>query len=172
MKVSKPKPIPWIALMTVIVFAAAMVIWTTSAPSGEVAVDSLTIEPSPSSSEKAEGPVPAGVVAVGDWQTTEQLFPDRFTTLDALVGATSVYLRAGIKFPRPGSGVTIEVTDVGPAESHLLAKIVGGSTEAMVGSEFMFVARNDGHGWRLDPTGTSRVFCSRRLSGRAGTACL
>ena len=170
MKVSKP--IPWIALTTVIIFAAALVMWTTSAPSGEVAVDALTIEPSPASSEEPVGPVAAGVMVVGDWQTTEQLFPDRFTSLDALVGATSVYLRAGIKFPRPGGGVTIETTDVGPAEVHLLVKIVGGSTEAMVGSEYMFVARNDGHGWRLDPTGKSRVFCSRRLSGRAGTACL
>jgi hypothetical protein len=169
MKVSEP--IPWIALTTVIVFAAGLVIWTMSAPSGEVAVDALTIEPSPSSSEGPGGPVPAGVVVVGDWQTTEQLFPDRFTTLDALVGATSVYLRAGIKFPRPGGGATIDATDVGPAEVHLLAKIVGGSTEAMVGSEFMFVARNDGHGWRLDPTGKSRVFCSRPLSGRVGESC-
>jgi hypothetical protein len=170
MKVSKP--IRWIALTTAIVFAAALAIWWTSTPTGVVTADAPTIEPSPSSSQEPGGPVPAGVVAVGDWQTTEQLFPDRFTSLDALVGATSVYLRAGIKFPRPGSGVTIEVTDVGPAEAHLLVKIVGGSTEAMVGSEFMFVARNDGHGWRLDPTGKSRVFCSRRLSGRAGTACL
>jgi hypothetical protein len=101
----------------------------------------------------------------------EQLFPDRFTSVDALVGATSVYLRAGIKFPRHGGGVTIEATEVGPAEVHLLVNVVGGSTEAMVGSEFMFVARNDGHGWRLDPTGQSRVFCSRPLSGFAGTAC-
>jgi hypothetical protein len=144
-----------------------------SASSGPTTTDASIDSPSRSDSTVPEDPIPAGVVAISDWQTTEQLFPDSFASLDALVGATRTYLQAGIKFPRPGGGVTIEAVNGGPAtaEVHLLVMIIGGSTEAMVGSEFKLVARHDSRGWRLAPTGTSRVFCDRPLSGFSGQSC-
>jgi hypothetical protein len=171
--VKAPRIVRWIALAAVVIVVAGLAVWGMSPSSGPTIGDASKDSPSPSTSAAPEDPIPAGVVAISDWQTTEQLFPDSFASLDALVGASRTYLQAGIKFPRPGGGVTIEAVNGGPAsaEVHLLVKITGGSTEAMVGSEFKLVVRHDSRGWRLAPTGTSRVFCSRPLSGRSGQSC-
>jgi hypothetical protein len=164
----------WIGLAAVVLAVAGLAFWRMSATTGPTTADASIDSPSPSDGTVPVEPMPAGVVAISEWQTEEQLFPDSFASLDALVGATRTYLQAGIKFPRPGSGVTIDALDGGPAsaEVQLLVKVTGGSTDAMVGSEFKLVARHDSRGWHLGPTGTSRVFCSRPLSGRSGQSCL
>jgi hypothetical protein len=122
-------------------------------------------------------PFPAAFVDAGQWEPFEIVplpgTPVRFGSLDALVRQLNGYLQAGIKVPRPGSGVTVTVPD-GAAQAqevHLFATTIGGATDVSSGNQMRLVVRRDANGWWLDPQGEMRIYCDRALSGIGGNSC-
>lgn len=125
----------------------------------------------------ADQPFPGSFVDAGEWEANEVVLlpgaPSRFTSFDVLQAQLTALLQAGIKVPRPGSGVTVTVPDGASdaQEVHLFVTIIGGATEVSSGQQLRLVVRHDARGWWLDPAGESRLYCDQPLSGRFGNSC-
>ncbi|MEO8468475.1 MAG: hypothetical protein ABI573_02270 [Chloroflexota bacterium] len=131
----------------------------------------------PSVVTAADEPFPASFAEAGQWGAIELVprpgTPRRFGSLEAALKDLDGDLRAGIKVPRPGSGVTITVPDgaVSAHEVHVFVTIIGGATDVSAGGQLRLVLRHDSNGWWLDPQGEGRTYCDRALSGFGHNSC-
>jgi hypothetical protein len=100
--------------------------------------------------------------------------PSRFVTIDALLNSVRQYLAAGIKTPRPNSGVTIAVPPNAAAaeEVHVVATMIGGANAPSSGSQYRLTIRRDDQGWWLVPAGEMIIYCDHLLAGASRTMCL
>lgn len=131
----------------------------------------------PSAVTAVDEPFPAPFADAGQWQATELVplpgTPRRFGSLEAALKDLDGYLKAGIKVPRPASGVTITVPDGAnqAQEVHVFVTIIGGATNVSAGSQLRLVMRRDANGWWLDPQGEMRIYCDQALSGIGHNSC-
>ena len=121
-------------------------------------------------------PFPAPFVDTGEWGSigiSLDTGTTRVPTLDGLIRQIDGFLRAGIRAPRTGSGVTITVPEGAQTarEAHLFVTVVGGATDLSSGMQFRLVVFRDDKGWWLDPTGEARIYCDEPLTGVYGTSC-
>jgi hypothetical protein len=120
---------------------------------------------------------PKPFVEAGAWQETEfvlQPGADRWPNADAVLAEVRTYFLAGIRTAGPDNGITIVETGRDPRAQTvtLLVTAIGGANAAVAGRQMTVLVHHDQRGWWMDPTGASRVYCLKPLSGFAGAACL
>lgn len=143
-------------VLVAIAFAAAVLIGCAAPGPTDSAVS-----PTPPSTA-----FPQPFLEAGEWQETEFVFlpgPDRWPSLDAMLGEVRTYFMAGIRTTGPDNGITIVQTAMDPQSQtvSLLVTAIGGANVAVAGRQMTVMLHRDQRGWWMDANGSSRVYAFR-----------